>query len=140
MMDPRLFPSKVIDHPNGNVMHALKKSDSGFVGFGEAYFSIIAFNKTKGWKRHKKMTMNLLVPVGKIKIVLIDDRDYATSPKIIEHELSSNPYQRLYVPPMIWMGFQGISMSDSMLLNVASIEHDPQETDSKELGEFDYLW
>ena len=31
----------IINTPGGNVKHAMKKSDNGFEGFGEAYFSHI---------------------------------------------------------------------------------------------------
>ena len=32
---------KQIHHPKGDIFHVIKKSDVGFSGFGEAYFSII---------------------------------------------------------------------------------------------------
>ena len=44
-----LTPLKQIYHPKGNVFHGMKKSDPGFSGFGEAYFSTINFGDTKIW-------------------------------------------------------------------------------------------
>ena len=44
----------VIDTPGGNVLHGMKKSSSGYSGFGEAYFSQIDRGAIKAWKRHKK--------------------------------------------------------------------------------------
>ena len=41
---------------------------------------------------------------------------------------------------MVWMGFQGLSESGSMLLNIADIEHDPDEVDRKEMNEINYNW
>ena len=36
---------KMINHPNGDIYQAMKKSDKGFEGFGEAYFSTIKENE-----------------------------------------------------------------------------------------------
>ena len=64
---------KDIGTNGGSVLHAMKKSDDGFRGFGEAYFSVVDYGIVRGWKRHREMTLNLVVPVGEIKFVLIDD-------------------------------------------------------------------
>ena len=48
---------------NGYIYHGIKSHDLGFKNFGEVYFSFINFNKIKGWKKHTKMTLNLLVPI-----------------------------------------------------------------------------
>ena len=53
----------------------MKETSAGYAGFGEAYFSQVDKGAIKAWKRHKKMTLNLLVPVGEIKFVLFDDRE-----------------------------------------------------------------
>ena len=70
-----LTPLKKIPHPKGDILHGVKKSDHGFIGFGEAYFTKVIFGEIKGWNMHKKMTLNLAVPVGKILFVLYDDRE-----------------------------------------------------------------
>ena len=36
-----LTPLKQIHNSKGDIFHAMKKSDAGFNGFGEAYFSTI---------------------------------------------------------------------------------------------------
>ena len=50
-----LTPLKKIPNANGDVLRAMKASDKGFVGFGEAYFSCLNQGATKGWKKHNKM-------------------------------------------------------------------------------------
>jgi dTDP-4-dehydrorhamnose 3,5-epimerase len=126
-----LTPLRVIKGESGDVMHALKQQEESFQGFGEAYFSTIHSQAVKGWKKHRKMILNVIVPVGTIKFVLYDARlaskSYQTIQEII---LSAENYQRLTVPPGIWMAFQGIGESDNILLNIASIPHDPLEADS----------
>ena len=46
-----LTPLKKIGHPKGDVFHAMKLSDEGFCGFGEAYFSTVNKSEIKGWKK-----------------------------------------------------------------------------------------
>ena len=128
-------PLRQIFHPKGDIYHAMKKSDEGFSGFGEAYFSTIKKDEIKGWKKHTKMTLNIIVPIGAIKFVIYDEIDN----KFFEVLLSQDNYQRLTVPPNFWMAFCGIG-EYNMLLNLASIEHDPKEAVNKELSEIKYEW
>jgi len=129
----------VIDTLGGNVMHAMKETSVGYSGFGEAYFSQVDKGAIKAWKRHKEMTLNLIVPVGEIRFVLFDDREVSNN-KFQEVVISKSNYCRLTVPPMIWMGFQGLSSGGSMLLNIADMEHDPQEVDKRGLEQIEFNW
>ena len=126
---------KQIHNPKGNIFHAMKKSDTGFDGFGEAYFSTIHKDNIKGWKKHTKMTLNLVVPVGKIEFVVYDEN----TKEFFSVQLSQDNYQRLTVKPNLWMAFRGLE-ENSMLLNLASIEHDPNEAINIELSEIIYEW
>jgi len=130
-----LTPLKQIHNPKGDIFHAMKKSDEGFEGFGEAYFSTIYKNDIKGWKKHTKMTLNLIVPFGNIEFVVYDE----TSKEFFSVTLSQGNYQRLTVKPNLWMAFRGLE-EDSMLLNLASIEHDPSEAINIDLSEIKYAW
>jgi len=137
--DVILTPLEIIDVPDGRVFHAIKKIDPGFNDFGEAYFSEIEPNKVKAWKRHREMTLNLVVPNGEIRFVLFDDREDLAK-KYQEVVLSTKNYYRLTVPPMIWVGFQGLSKTNSLLLNLANLMHDPQEVDRKNINEIEFDW
>ena len=130
---------KIVKIPDGDVMHVLKATENSFNGFGEAYFSHIRGGAIKAWKRHKKMTLNLTVPYGKIKFVLFDDRDMKNW-KFQEVIISKENYQRLAIPPMIWMGFQGLSKQDSLLINIANIEHDPTEIEKINIQQIKFDW
>ena len=129
----------IIKISNGDVLHAMKETSSGYLGFGEAYFSEIDKDSVKAWKRHKHMTLNLIVPVGKVKFVLFDDRD-ATDVQIQEITLSRSDYYRITIPPMIWVGFQGLSNGKSMLLNIANIGHDQNEVVRMVIEKIKYIW
>lgn len=125
----------------GNVLHALKKNDPSFVSFGEAYFSFVENGVIKGWKKHKRMTMNLLVPTGEIRFVLFDEREGSTTfQQYFSVTLSKKNYYRLTVPPLVWMAFQGRNKGENMLLNIASIPHDPEEAELRDLNSISYNW
>lgn len=134
-----LTPLKQIYHPKGDVFHAMRKSDMGFTGFGEAYFSTIHAGDIKPWKKHLRMTLNLIVPVGKIRFVLYDDRTLSpTLGQTMSAEIGLENYQRLTVPPGVWMAFEGLGEGLNLLLNVADMEHDPDEVERAELERFRY--
>jgi len=129
----RLTKLKQVFDPRGAVYHALKASDSDYCGFGEIYFSKINRGIVKGWKRHNTMTMNLTVPMGKIKIVAYDGIGFA------DYLLGSDNYYRLTVAPGYWVAFMGIS-ENNLLANIANIEHDDNEISSKSLDDINYDW
>lgn len=132
---------KIIDLAGGEVRHAIKESDYGYSGFGEAYFSSVKPSVIKAWKKHKVMTLNLVVCFGSVKFVIFDDRTNSPSEGLFYTvTLSQDNYYRLTVPPMLWMGFQGMSDKNSMLLNVVDIEHCPEELERSKITDIDYDW
>lgn len=120
----------------GDVLHAIKCTDKGYNKFGEAYFSIINVGAVKAWKLHKRMRLNLIVPVGQVKFVFISE-DKRTCR---EETIGISNYARLTVPPGIWFGFQGQASPCNLILNIADILHDPNEVERKDLEDFDYMW
>ena len=122
-----------IEHSKGDVFHAMKASDKGFSGFGEAYFSTVNKSDVKGWKKHTKMTLNLVVVTGEVEFVVHNGIDF------FNVKLSKGNYQRLTVEPGLWVAFRGLS-DENMLLNIASIEHDPSESENVDLGDFNFKW
>ena len=135
-----LHPLKHIVVPKGDIYHALKSTDEGYAGFGEAYFSQIEQGEAKGWKRHNRMALNLVVPVGAVKFVIYDDREgSATKGQFYEVILSPETnYQRLTVAPGLWMAFYGVGEGRSMLMDIIPEPHDPAEADRKDLSDIPY--
>ena len=132
-------PLQRIEVAGGDVLHAMKMGDEGFSGFGEAYFSSIIFDRVKAWKRHSRMTMNLFVPVGQVKFVFyVEGLDGVAH--FQTHEIGEKNYARITVPPGIWFGFKGLSAPQSLILNIASIPHDPSEVDKVQFSEINYSW
>jgi dTDP-4-dehydrorhamnose 3,5-epimerase len=135
-----LTPLKIIQNSKGGVMHGVKCTDSDFFGFGEAYFSTVNYGEIKGWKKHSKMVLNLIVPVGEIQFVIFDDRSKSNSKgEFMSIFISPRNYQRLTVSPGLWVGFKGLSL-ENILLNIASIEHNPTEAVNMPLDSLDFNW
>lgn len=139
MSDPIPFitPLKRIPTPGGEVMHALKAAEDSYVGFGEAYFSTVEKGAVKGWKRHNLMTLNLIVPVGAVEFVVYDE-GAAPEERFRSFTIgaATGNYARLTVPPGLWMAFAGRAEGLNLVLNVASIGHDPDEVDRADLQAF----
>lgn len=131
-----ITPLNRITTVGGDVLHAMKQTDASYVGFGEAYFSWVSAGSVKAWKRHTRMTMNLVVPIGQVKFVFsLKGHD-----EFRVFEIGEDFYARISVPPGIWFGFQGLREPQSLLLNIASIPHDPDEVERLALNKFKYEW
>ena len=139
---PYLTELKIIEQLQGCVMHGNKASDSSFVGFGEAYFSTVHTGRIKGWKLHREMTLNLVVPFGEIRFIVHDgshDKRETPIEPLIDVVLGDNNYCRLTVPPNLWVAFKGVGVNVNVLMNVANREHDPNESLNKSLDFFDVI-
>ncbi len=135
--DILVTPLNRITTLGGDVMHALKNSDTGFNGFGEVYFSWVERGAVKAWKCHQRMTMNLVVPMGEVSFVfhLTNQKNNFQTENIGEER-----YVRLTVPPGIWFGFQGRGSGQSLLMNLSDMDHDPDELLRKKTSEIIYNW
>jgi dTDP-4-dehydrorhamnose 3,5-epimerase len=138
----RYTPLKRIATSGGDVLHGMKRGESGFAGFGEVYFSWVAKGAIKGWKRHREMTLNLIVPLGAVQFVLtLQSGASAAEPSFEEFVLCSETrYGRLTVPPGVWMAFQGMGEGMNLVTNVANLPHDPNEVERMSLEALDYPW
>mgnify|MGYP000959850799 FL=1 len=126
---------KRIPVAGGDILHILKCSEPDFSGFGEAYFSWIDPGAVKAWRYHKRMTLNLAVPVGKVRFAfLLPDNSFRIE------DIGDENYVRLNVPPGIWFGFQGRGEGRSLIVNVANIPHDPDEMERKLPNEILFDW
>ncbi len=133
--DILITPLRRIPVAGGDVLHAMKRTDAGFAGFGEAYFSMVERGAVKAWKRHLRMTLNLVVPQGRVRFAFMDEAGRFRDIEIGEHN-----YARVTVPPGLWFGFQGLGAPVSLLLNLADIAHDPDEVERKEPDAIRYDW
>jgi dTDP-4-dehydrorhamnose 3,5-epimerase len=139
LADILVTPLQRIEIAGGDVLHGMKQDDLGYAGFGEAYFSWVSAGAVKAWKRHTRMTMNIVVPVGQAKFVFrCIDEDGLEEFRI--EEVGVNRYARITVPPGVWFGFQGVHIPQNLVLNIASIPHDPSEVERLQLSDINYIW
>ncbi|HQT24936.1 dTDP-4-dehydrorhamnose 3,5-epimerase, partial [Daejeonella sp.] len=115
--DVQVTDLKIIHNPAGDVYHILKAREQSYAGFGEAYFSSIAPGIIKPWKKHNRMTLNLVVIMGCIKFVIYDDREGSVSNGSFQEVILSPDlnYSRITVPPGLWMAFEGLGQIHSFL-------------------------
>ncbi len=121
-------PLKQIPDERGRVMQMLRRDDPWFERFGEIYFSVVYPGVVKGWHLHKVMTLNYAVIVGRIKLVLYDERkDSPTRGKLQEIFAGEDNYCLITVPPNVWNGFKGLGVEPAILANCATEPYDPSE-------------
>ncbi|NQT81302.1 MAG: dTDP-4-dehydrorhamnose 3,5-epimerase family protein [Candidatus Aminicenantes bacterium] len=119
--------NQIVDE-RGKVMHMLRCDSPLFTKFGEVYFSIVNPGVVKAWKRHQKMTQNITVPVGKIRLVFYDDRKNSLSYGKVEiSEIGEDNYCLVKIPPHVCYGFKGISLVPALIANCTNLPHDPDE-------------
>lgn len=124
-----------INDARGSVLHMLRANTTEFKGFGECYFSEIFPGVVKAWKRHHEQTQNLAVPIGRIRLVIYDDRVNSTSLGVVQEFELGRPdsYVRVKIPPLLWYGFTCIGPTLALVANCADRPHDPQDADSREM-------
>ncbi len=133
-----------ISDDRGSILHVLRADESKFIGFGECYLSEVLTGQVKAWKRHGLQTQELAVPVGRIQMVVFDDREGCETRGQVQVLEMGRPdaYYRLRIPPDLWYGFQCISDEPALLVNCADIPHDPAEAEQRPMNDpgIPYKW
>ena len=132
MPEVLLTKLKVIHHPKGNILHALKASEVSYCGFEEAYFTKILHGEIKGWKKHNVMHMNLVVPIGMVLFYVYDEANNIMA----DYLIGIDNYCRLSVPPGYWVAFKGCASPESLVLNISNLEHNPAEAVNVDINSF----
>jgi dTDP-4-dehydrorhamnose 3,5-epimerase len=124
-----ITPLRIIGDDRGAVLHMLRSDSEGFLGFGECYFSEIIPGAIKAWKKHMLQNQNLTVPVGRIKLVVFDNREHSrTKGNLMILEIGRpDSYVRITLPAGLWYGFQCISEVPALLVNCADLPHSKEE-------------
>jgi len=138
-----IVPLRRIVDNRGCVFQMLRSTDPHFVGFGEVYFSSVYPGVVKAWKLHRSMTANYACILGRVKVVLFDDRERSrTRGELMEVVLGPDEYSLTVIPPRVWHGFQGIGYPASILANCATEPSDPDELDRREVTDdrIPYRW
>jgi dTDP-4-dehydrorhamnose 3,5-epimerase len=138
----QFIPLTSIEDQRGDLFH-ISKEPEFIAGIKEIYCSTIHSGEIKAWKKHLKMTQQLVVPVGTVKFVLYDGREDSDSFEAMDEIIiGKESYGRLVIPPNIWYGFQSKSHITSLIINTPDISHDPDEVErlSVDQDRIPYSW
>lgn len=121
-------PLTRIPDERGAIFPMMRSDDPAFEGFGEIYFSQVFPGVIKGWHLHYEMILHYVVVVGRIKLVVYDDRPQSpTQGEVNEFFVGDVNYVRVRIPANVWNGFKGVGTSPAVVANCATLPHDPQE-------------
>lgn len=121
-------PRRQIGDHRGMVMHMLRRDWEHFAGCAEIYFSTVHQGVVKAWKKHLEMVQHFSVPVGEIEFILFDGReDSPTRGNLSRVVLGVERHGLLRIPARVWYGFRGLTQGDSLIVNAATVLHDPAE-------------
>ncbi len=132
----KLINLKKIKNSKGNLQLIKKSKKDDIKKIEEIYSLWINKKKIKGWNYHKKMTVSLVILVGKVKIVIYDSK-FDIFDKFIINE--SKP-QMLVIPPKKYFGIKNLSIKKSLLLNLADLKHSKSEYIKIPLKKINYNW
>lgn len=123
---------KIIPDKRGSVLHMLRSDSSLYKNFGEIYFSELNPKTIKAWKLHKSLTQNIAVIMGKVRLVVYDNRPSSkTLGEVVEYEIGRySNYCLIQIPPMLWYGFQSLDNQKALIANCTDQPHDPLESQS----------
>ena len=142
----------VVRTPAGDVLHMLrpdlpfaKTLDAARLAVGEIYFSEARPGHVKAWKRHARQTQHFCVPVGRLGVVLYDDRPPSLTRGAVQGIVlgPGDTYALLRIPPLVWYGFCALGEGTALVCNAADIPHDPAEAEKREFREacdFPFDW
>lgn len=136
-------PLKQIVDERGKIQYMVRCDSPLFSRFGEVYFSQVNSGVIKGWKRHSKITQHFAVPIGKIQLVLHDDRTTShTTHETQSMCIGEQHYALVVIPPLVWYAFKGISKHPALIANYIDTPYDPSESETVPLEQFpiSYPW
>lgn len=135
--------TEIADH-RGSVLHMIRCDSPDFVKFGECYFSEVLSSSIKAWKKHTIQTQNIAVPIGRIRLVIYDNRESSKSKGKLCILVLGRPeaYSRVTIPPNVWYGFKCISTTPALLVNCVDHPHTAMESEVLDVNDphIPYSW
>jgi dTDP-4-dehydrorhamnose 3,5-epimerase len=121
---------KVIPDERGRLMDMLRADDKLFIKFGQVYMTTVYPGVVKAWHYHKKQHDSFVVVRGMLKLVLFDNRDNSPTKGLI-NEFFMGDHQQILVqiPPMVYHGFKGISVDETIVINLPTEVYNYAEPD-----------
>lgn len=149
MNAPICKPMKVFLDDRGYLSEILRADDPDFQKFGQVYLSTITPGTIKAFHRHHHKTDYITCVTGQIKLVVIEAEDADASGKrrpikVYEYHISPIAPKLVVIPPGLWHGWMCVGSNESILINVTTEPHDPNNKDEERVAAidnpFDYVW
>jgi len=126
MLEYEINDLKIFNDERGNVQHGMKYNDKGSFGIEEVYFSTVNYGFYKGWKKHQKMVLNLIVLEGKVLFYLANS-EFNEFKEII---ISKDDAKRISIMPNQWLAFTSLIKPCSTIMNIANLTNNKDMTDN----------
>jgi dTDP-4-dehydrorhamnose 3,5-epimerase len=123
----KLIQLDKMSNEKGSVYHIIKEPN---FKIKEVYLSSLTKKVVKGWKKHKSMTLNLVVIKGNVLFTILNGGT------IEKHTIGDSNYCRLVIPPKCWVCFEGMD-HENIIINCSDMVHDPAEIDLKEFNGYE---
>lgn len=138
-------PLKVIPDERGRLMEILRADDPIFGKFGQVYMTTNYPGVVKAWHLHKVQEDMVSCVKGMIKLVLFDAReDSPTRGEVQEFFIGEHNPLLVRVPAGVYHGWKGISVDESVVVNIPTEMYDSDSPDEHRLpwdtSEIPYDW
>lgn len=134
-----VLTKRLIVHPDerGRLFEILRADDEIFSKFGQVYITTANPGVIKAWHYHKIQTDNFCCVVGKARLVLYDPRvDSPTRGALCEFEIGPQNLELVMIPPGVYHGFQCISDTEAIMINIPTEPYSHQRPDEYRLDPF----
>jgi len=125
---------RVIPDERGRLMEILRCDDPIFRQFGQVYMTSVYPGAVKAWHYHKLQYDHLAVVKGMLKLVLYDARPgSATLGQLQELFIGDQNPLLVQIPPMVYHGFKGIGLDETLVINCTTEPYNRAEPDEYRL-------
>ncbi|HBC45947.1 MAG TPA: dTDP-4-dehydrorhamnose 3,5-epimerase [candidate division Zixibacteria bacterium] len=149
-VDPKIegvSVKKLQVHPDsrGRLFEILRRDDPIFKRFGQAYLTSAYPGVVKAWHYHKIQTDYFSCLHGAARLVLYDPREgSSTRGNILEFLLGPENLLLVTIPPEVYHGFQCISETEALMLNIPTEPYNQERPDEYRIDEsskdIPYTW
>jgi dTDP-4-dehydrorhamnose 3,5-epimerase len=122
----------------GYLMEILRRDDTLFQQFGQAYVSACFPGMVKAWHCHRLQTDHFCCLSGNLKVGLYDDReDSSTSGETQTIVIGMLNPALVVIPPLVWHGFMAVGGETAIVLNLPTELYNHQQPDELRREAFD---
>jgi len=116
----------IIKNKDGDVLRFLRNKEIN--KYKEIYFSEILPNKFKGWKMNKNIDQNIVVPIGNIKLIIIENiKKKKIKTVLLGKKFNYGIYK---IAKNTWYGFKCLGKQKALIINCISEIHNRKNTEN----------